>query len=412
MKKYVDNQPKPVEKIELNESHLKLRVILFILCFCVVVVCAILIFVGLSKEKEGWTEIEANPTVEINCSEDFVLSYDLGNTKDSSTEESRKISKIYTERLEQAYMLFNTYKEYNDIYNVYYINNNYNKDIVIEPLLYEALEKVAGFNSNVIYLGPIYNYYEGLISSYSHDEAKLLDPYQNESIKAYFNVIISYINNEDIKVDFLGNNTIKLIISDDYLNFAKENEITNFIDFAWLKNSFIIDYVASGLIEEGYINGSIATYDGYFKNLDTKSEYNYLINIIDNPSNDNPTIVGKYATRGSVSTVQFRSFMYYESDVNNRYYQMADKTYRHLYVDEKDGLCKSSIDSLTCYSNVLSCSDMALKAMHTFINDSFVFEELNVDDINYIWVDDNKVYYTDDIKLEELNSSYIGELKW
>lgn len=207
----------------------------------------------------------------------------------------------------------------------------------------------------------------------------------------------------------MKNNSIKLIISEGYLNFAKENEIINFIDFAWLKNAFIIDYVAEGLIKAGYTNGTISTYDGYFKNLDNTSTYNYIINVIDNKSNDNPKVIGKYVTRDCVNVVQFRSFMYYSSDINNRFCEMNDDTYRHLYIDNEDGLCKSSVDSLTCYSTNLACAEIALSSMDMFISDAFVERKMN--EIDFIWVDDTTIYYTDDIKLEGLHSSYIGEIK-
>jgi len=405
MKKNEENTPKPVEKIEINESHLKLRVILFIISFCVVIICAIIILVNYLKEDDGWTSIEANPSVDINCSEDFVFSYDLGNTDISSTKEAREITLLYSEAIEKAYTLYNPYKMYDEITNIAYINSHYNEELTIDPLLYDTFATIKEYDSNYLYLGPIAAYYEDLISTSNETEANALDPYQNDAVKAYFNDIIEFINNGDINIDLLDNYRIKLSISDDYKSFAIENEIINFIDLVWLKNAFIIDYVSSALVAAGHTNGTISSYDGYSKNLDNTNSYNYILNILDNPSKT-PSIVGKVVTKKPISVVQFRGFMYYQSDIN-RYIKMSDGTYRHYYFSSVDGLSKASVNSLTCYSDSLSCVSIALKSMKFFINDSFTTP--SAEGVEFIWCKDSLISYTESIVIENIYPNYKGE---
>ena len=60
-------------------------------------------------------------------------------------------------------------------------------------------------------------------------------------------------------------------VSDDYLAFAEKNFISDFIDFSWMKNAFITDYVADVMIDNGYTLGSLTSYDGFTRNLDQTS---------------------------------------------------------------------------------------------------------------------------------------------
>lgn len=74
-----------------------------------------------------------------------------------------------------------------------------------------------------------------------------------------------------MNVELLGGNQVKLSVSDDYLAFAEKNFISDFIDFSWMKNAFITDYVADVMIDNGYTLGSLTSYDGFTRNLDQTS---------------------------------------------------------------------------------------------------------------------------------------------
>lgn len=402
MKKPVDNIPKPVDKIEVNESHLKLRVILFILSFCVVIVCAIIIFVNYLKEDDGWSVIEANPQIDLNCSQDFVLSYDLGNSDESSTKEARRLTQEYSLYIDKAYSLFNSYKEYDGIYNIAYINNHYNEEISVDPLLYNAFSLMEEANYKMLYLAPITLYYDDVINASNQDDLNNLDPHQNANVKQYFLDIIEYVNNGDINLKLLGDNKINLSVSNEYVSFLNEYGITQFINIGWIKNAFIIDYVAEGLVDAGFSNGTLSSYDGYSRNLDNTNTYNYILNILDSPSGF-PSVVGKVAFKESISVVQFRDFMFYQSDIT-RYKEVDSGVYRHYYYDCNDGLSKSSINSLTCYSNSLGCAQIALRSFDLYITD--LFEFASNEDIDYIFCDGSKISYTQNIKIEGLYNNY------
>lgn len=402
--KYVDNGPKPVKKIELNEKNVKLRFILFILSFLVVVACAILIFVNLFKKESGFTTIEAYPT--INMQNDFVFSYDVGNTDLSITEEINNLSNKYTSLLEFSYIQFDIYSDH-DQKNINYINNHINQDIQISELLYDSIEDVVNENEKLLYLAPIYAYYNDMFST--ELDLNMLDPYQNINVQNYFKDILDYINSNSIKINLLSNNTINLYVSEDYINYLNENDVFYYIDFGFLKNSFIIDYIAENLLLAGYNKGNIKSYDGYFVNLDSSLDYNFVIDVLDNVNNFGSRVCN-FTVKGKTSVVQFRNFMYYQNDIY-RYVKMPDNSYRHIYIDYNDGLSKSSTNSLTSYSTELSCSEIALKTYRGFISDNFSLAA--TDQIKQVWIVNTTIYYNDQsISLQNLydinNVKYEG----
>lgn len=402
--KYVDNGPKPVKKIELNEKNVKLRFILFILSFLVVVACAILIFVNLFKKESGFTTIEAYPT--INMQNDFVFSYDVGNTDLSITEEINNLSNKYTSLLEFSYIQFDIYSDH-DQKNINYINNHINQDIQISELLYDSIEDVVNENEKLLYLAPIYAYYNDMFST--ELDLNMLDPYQNINVQNYFKDILDYINSNSIKINLLSNNTINLYVSEDYINYLNENDVFYYIDFGFLKNSFIIDYIAENLLLAGYNKGNIKSYDGYFVNLDSSLDYNFVIDVLDNVNNFGSRVCN-FTVKGKTSVVQFRNFMYYQNDIY-RYVKMPDNSFRHIYIDHNDGLSKSSTNSLTSYSTELSCSEIALKTYRGFISDNFSLP--TTDQIKQVWIVNTSIYYNDQsISLQNLydinNVKYEG----
>lgn len=402
--KYVDNGPKPVKKIELNEKNVKLRFILFILSFLVVVACAILIFVNLFKKESGFTTIEAYPT--INMQNDFVFSYDVGNTDLSITEEINNLSNKYTSLLEFSYIQFDIYSDH-DQKNINYINNHINQDIQISELLYDSIEDVVNENEKLLYLAPIYAYYNDMFST--ELDLNMLDPYQNINVQNYFKDILDYINSNSIKINLLSNNTINLYVSEDYINYLNENDVFYYIDFGFLKNSFIIDYIAENLLLAGYNKGNIKSYDGYFVNLDSSLDYNFVIDVLDNVNNFGSRVCN-FTVKGKTSVVQFRNFMYFQNDIY-RYVKMPDNSYRHIYIDYNDGLSKSSTNSLTSYSTELSCSEIALKTYRGFISDNFSLAA--TDQIKQVWIANTSIYYNDQsISLQNLydinNVKYEG----
>ena len=108
------------------------------------------------------------------------------------------------------------------------------------------------------------------------------DPDQNEEIADYFAEIVSFAGNRDaIDIQLLGNHRIRLFVSDAYMDYASRVGFSEFIDFYWMTNAFIVDYIADTMEANGFVLGSVSSYDGFVRNLDNVSGTEYAFNLFD-----------------------------------------------------------------------------------------------------------------------------------
>lgn len=389
--------PKPIEKVELSEKHPKRRFYLAIL-FLVIGVLALVHAVRMFFSTDaGWTEVSANSASEINCSEDFVFLYELGAGDISATAENKALSIIYTDAAVKAFEMFNTDQAFTDLDNMYSINHNPNEVVKVEDALYQALELVQTYGDRKIYLGPVYAAYDDMFFCQNDSETIDFDPYQNEETAAYYAEIASYAcDPEAVNVELLGDNQVRLDVSEEYLAYAEENGITNFIDFFWMKNAFIADYIADVLVEQGYTRGCISSYDGFVRNLDDRGE-SYSFGIYNRIGNEvDQAAIMEYS--GQRSIVYLRNYMMSEKDMEH-YYELGNGEIRTSYLDIADGLCKSSRNDLVSYSDRLGCAEIMLQISPIFISESWNAEAVNIltqNGIYSIYVDGGKLVYNED----------------
>ncbi len=399
-------EPKPVEKIELNEKNVKLRFIIFIISIVALIVSAIFIVVGTVKKDSGWTEVLASPKTDINSDDDFYLYYRLGTSGNNVNAELKGLSDTYTTYLEKSYILLNEYKEYDNYKNLAYINNHPNEEVEVDEFLYNSIKEILKENNRLLYSGLLVEYYDSLILADSYDTALKLNPYKNEDKKLIVNELANYINDSNlINLELKDNYKIKLNVSDELLSFAEDNEYSLFLSFSYLKNAFIIDYVSDALIKNNYIYGNLSSYDGYFKNLNNDNNLLYDFNIID-INGKAPQVLGAFRTNKQVSIVSFRDFKYYVNDLT-RYYEFEDSKTINYYIDLKTGMPKASKTAIVGYDYNDSCVNIALKLSKIFINDEFIPNN----DINLIYVENNIIYHNEE-GIEFINLLKYGDTEY
>ena len=171
--------PKPVTKVELDDKHVKLRIILIVVF---IIIAGVFIGITLSRQfgtKAGWTTIEVTYD-ENNNSGDFVFQYELGTKNISLTSEKNQVSKIYTESLIKIYQLLDEVNEYQTLKNIYYINKHINEEIEVDSVLYESLKNLN--NTRYIYQSLIFNQYSNMFYADSDSNAIKFDAYKNELV--------------------------------------------------------------------------------------------------------------------------------------------------------------------------------------------------------------------------------------
>lgn len=396
-KKPRDNRPflPPVTRIELSEKNIKMR---WILLAVLLAIGATALFMGVRQAvttEPGWQEVQVSSS-EINCSRDFVFRYECGKAGLDATAEYRGVTSLYTDLTESAFRIFSAEAEHVSApANLSYLNAHVNEALSVDPHLYQVLELICRYDSRYPFLAPVVREYSGVFLSANDGEACLYDPNFDTERMGYVQETLSFAGDpENVRLELLGDNRVCLFVSQHYLDYAGENEIEVFFDLGWMKNAFIADYLAQKLIEAGYTNGSISSFDGFTRNLDRRG-IEYAYNLFDRRENT-VTIPAQLKYDESMSIVFLRNYPLTEED-QWHYYAYETGSITSVYLDPADGISRSSTDNLVSYSHGYGCGELLLRTAPVFISGSFNGEaiaDLAAESIFCIWAEDNLLHYS------------------
>lgn len=398
----------PVERIELSWKNYKVRIIAAAVFLVIGVWLLARSIVGLFGTDPGWQTIEVSSGAEDNCASSFTFLYELGAGELSATAEKRALTEAYTEAAVTAYRLFNADEGFEGVTNVYDLNRHPNEVLTVDEALYEAFALMERYGDRSVYLGPVYEIYRGLFSCGEDWQTVDFDPYVNPEIAAFYAEAAAFARDpESVNVELLGDRQVRLNVSEEYLAFAGNGEISRFVDFYWLTNAFIADYLAQTLSGQGFTHGALTSYDGFIRNLDSR-ERTYALALYDREGQIvYPAAVMRY--QGPESIVYLRGYPAGGQD-SWRFYQMESGEIRTAYVDTADGLCKSAADDLICYSTAAGCAETLLRMIPVYVADTLRRSELTAlaaDGIYAVWPEDQFLYHTDPALV--LTDLYSGE---
>ena len=364
------NRPKAVQKIELSGEHLNLRLVLSLAALCVAVLAIANVAVSLFSVKPGWRVIEPQSGDVVNCAGDFVFRYWLGEDESlSPAAENKKVTLLYREATENAYELFNAEETFEGVVNPAYLSAHPNETVTVDPALYEAFALMEKYGCRQLYLAPIYRTYNTLFFCGDESETVNYDPYRNPEVADDFRTTCGYVNDPAmIRLELLGNSQVRLAVSPEYADYVKENGFTAILDFYWLRNAFVIDYLASFMQEHGMAHGLLSSYDGFTRCLWDR-ESGYTANLTDCRAGE-LYLAGKLDLQGAVSMVLLRDHRL-DGDHEYTYYPMSDGTWRTAHIDPADGLCRSAVSLLVCYGQEKSCAEMLLQLLPYYIADEW-----------------------------------------
>lgn len=397
-------EPKPVQRVELTEQNRKLRFIAMIALFVIGIVGITVGVVNYLNQDTGWQLVQIS-SQERNCSENFVLRYNFSGTGAEASAVNRTLEEVYEEACVKAYQLFTPDESIDDVNNVYYVNRHPNEVITVDPVLYSAFEKLDG--THYLYLGPVYAYYYNVILNTDDAYVEELDPAHSQEAGAYVAEIAEFAADSDaIRLELMGSNQVKLYVSGAYLEYAAQEEIETFIDFAYMTNAFVIDYLADTLAEQGLTHGYLASSDGFTRNLDDENRFSF--NIFDRVGNQ-VYQAAAMEYQGPISMVFLKS---YPTDVSDANYRVSSDGWIHLLADPADGMYRTAAENLVSYSYDTGCADVLLKMLPSFVGSDFSVPE----GVFSVWCADNVICYNDEAVsfgnlLQTEAAAYRAELK-
>ena len=323
--------------------------------------------------------------------------YNLGAGEASASAEKRAVEGIYTEAAQTACQLFSGDVEYEGMNNIAYLNQHPNEVVEVDPALYEAFELLNRSGVRLQYLGPAYEIYNGIFRCVEDYQTVDYDPYQNADLRRYFSQTAAFAADPGaVEMELLGENKVRLKVSQAYMQFAQENEIACFVDLYWMKNAFIADYTAQRLADGGYTRGVLSSYDGFVRNLDVSADAGFEMYLFDRKDAAvYPAAVMQY--RGPRSIVYLKSYPAANQDMLH-YYKMENGDFRVPYLNLETGLPGTSVGSLASYSASAGCAEVLLRVVPAFVGEEFSEEEilaLAKDGIDSVWTEDGVLRYTE-----------------
>lgn len=387
---------RPVRRVELSDMDVKIRMILIVVFLSIAVVAMVAGFRSVLRVEPGWQEITVKAE-RPNCGDDFALNYDFSAAGSSATSQFKTLTALYSAACEDAFRIFSPDVEGSGTANVHDLNRHPNETVTLEPVLYDALSLFVESGNRHIYLGNVYAEYERIFYSENEVEAASFDPAQNPEQAEYIAELAAFANDPAmIDLQLLGDNQVKLLVSDAYLAFAQMYELENLVDFGWMRNAFIADYLAQTLMDHGFTNGYLASFDGFTRNLDTRGN-SYSFNVFDRRA-DGIYMPAVLTYTAPASIVFLRDYPMGRSDAWH-YYTFGNGRIVSLLIDPADGINKVSVDSLVSYSQAHSCAELLLNMMPVFVGDTFdaaPLQNLAEGGIHSIWCEDTTVCYTDE----------------
>lgn len=367
--------PKPIRRIELDDANPVKKLIGVAIALCVAVAALGFAINGLLSVDPGLMEIEY-AGAEKSCAEDFTLLYEVGTSGVSATAEKKAVSLLYTQLCEEAYDAMSLYDEPAGMPNLRYLNTHPNETVTVSDFLYESLAAMTADGSRRLYLAPVSAEYESLFSAADETARAELDPEESPETQEYFALLLPMIaSSEHISLEFLGENRVKLHISEEYLALAREYELEQFVGFGYLRNAFIADFMAESFLAKGYPKAVILSADGCARCL-LESAEGYVTQLYTVKGNACvPCDELRYASGAAVC--------FYACPIADEPgYALCPGGMRTRYVT-LDGKSRTSVESIAAQSETLSCAELALA-----LSESFAADEFTMPSVSAAWVID------------------------
>lgn len=388
---------KPVQRVEVSDKHRKLK---WVLAAVFLALGVTLIAFGVREyfnQEPGWQIVGITSTEEASCSGEFVFNYLYGAGDLPANIEAKELGKLYTEATVHAYRLFSEDTCFEGVYNPAYLNAHPGEAVTVEEPLYRAFSLLEQSGTRALYLAPVYNEYRAMFSCDRDDQAALYDPAKDPEQAEYISALTAFVCSEDaVKLELLGDNRVRLLVSEEYQSFAESWEITSFIDFFWMKNAFIADYLAERMTEKGFTNGTISSFDGFSRNLDT-TDRSYRLNLFDKQENTvYQAAVMEYQDLSAL--VALRAFPVHNMD-SLHYYAWQDGTVSNCYIDPLTGKSTAATSSLTGYGES-TCGEILTQLLPVYLKETLDTEALDTlaeSGIQTVYFENGKLLSTDDM---------------
>ncbi len=312
------------------------------------------------KEETGWTTIGALEATGKSCSADVHLIYDIGHTDMKPSKELKTIQTIYSNGAISACVLFDAEEETVGIRNLWYINHHIGEEVAVDSALYTVFEALRKNGSRDLYGGVLQEYYEELMKTL---DTQVFDRAFAETLGSFAS------SDESVCLHLLGNNKVKLTVSDEYRRQAKAKNYENYLDFGWMRNACRMDYLANLFIQNGYTHGYFQSSEGFYRYLDPAVQETHAFQI-QGKQNGNVTRLGEASFEGPGSVIRYQNYEIGLTE-QSKFHEVPGGGQIGPYINLTDGLCKTALPDFVVVGKEKGCLDTLLRSKDLYMAERF-----------------------------------------
>lgn len=259
---------KKEQNYTLSTKHFKLRMVAFILVLIVAVGAFGYGFSNMGKMEPGYYEITESADKEaLLYGNGITLTYLFTGESDAIKEEKNRVEAAYSAALNRAYKLLDADNHYEGYQNIAVLNENVGQDVEVSDELYailkDAYEKTLERQGYNMFAGAFYAHWNEILIL---EEPAEFDPLLQDEEAGRLSALAEKMNTQDnfaLAFSEDGTNRVRLEVSQDYIDFCRENEEKEvYIDLNLLHDAYLMEIVVSALENAGYSDGFMTTDSG------------------------------------------------------------------------------------------------------------------------------------------------------
>lgn len=386
-----DRMPRPVRRIPLSEGPLRKRGVAFALALLAAGLALFFALRALTRVDRGWAWVEAEssggPVSEVR------LWAELGAGADSPLTERRFLTGVFSEASREVRALLSPYELTAGVTNLYWINHHPGEELQVDPRLYRALRQAAELG-RWIFMGPVYEIWDGVYFSADDLEASRADPRRDADTAKALEELRGLLMREDqISLSFPGENRVRLNLSPELRALAEACGTDRYLDFGWMENAFAADLLAEAMTAAGWTRGLLVSPDGFARCLDDRG--NFALEIRAEAQGKVMTLAqGAYQGPAAVAQLLPRP-----EGSRPRSYRYADGENRSPWISQADGLDRRPVDGLDLVARGGSCVQLLDLAAELLTADRFSPEALEAraeEGISLVAVSEGRIYSAGD----------------
>lgn len=329
----------PLVLLRSVREHSKLWISAVLALTVLAGVCFAVAVLDYGKAQPGWQEIPGGDT---GKAQELTLLYNV-----SGDEEYKALAQVFAKALGEGEQRL----------SLATLNAHPGECVSVSGELYQALEILE--DSRYLYYAPVYEQYRGLYRCSEDIDTAQFDPAQSPEILDYLKQAAAFAADPAaVKLELLGDHQVELRISQEYAAFVRENEIGAFVDFFWLENAFLVDYVADRLEEQGFDRGVLTSFQGFARTL---GPGDYTMNLTDRVGRSVKQ-AAQVCCGGPMALAVFRDHPV-NSQEGEFYYVLESGEIRTPFIDPETQLCKSAVVSLLGGVDGGRCGELAVKLL-------------------------------------------------